>query len=168
MIFPTHFSFMGDFEDEPKRLSKAEREAFTSLGLLPEDLDAIERASGFVRDLVGGKEAGALSALFPLAMLHYRRHGESILDSLGWCFEPIAARNWPETVGADSLFGKARCDVEKFEISNIYRPFYSRLFAARIRRFGNPRDDDRIAITASWADYLVRAEWPPITTGEDA
>jgi hypothetical protein len=57
--------------------------------------------------------------------------------------------------------------VEKFEISNIYRPFYSRLLAARIKRYGNPPDAERIAVADSWADYLVRANWPPITTGED-
>lgn len=163
----SEFPFVADLPKRVIRFSLGQRQAFAGLGLRESDLSAVERASGLAYEESEAEEAKEVSGIFPLAILHYRRHGESILGSLGWCFEPIAARNWPDTVGADSLFGKARCDVEKFEISNIYRPFYSRLFAARIKRHGNARDAGRISVSDSWADYLVRANWPPITTGED-
>lgn len=166
MNLEPEFPFVADLPKRINRISSGQRQAFIGLGLRESDLSAVERTSGLAYEEMEAPEAKALSEIFPLAILHYRRHGESILCSLGWCFEPIAARSWPDTVGADSLFGKAQCDVEKFEISNIYCPFYSRLIAARIKRHGNPRDAGRIAVSDSWADYLVRVNWPPITSGE--
>jgi len=160
MSHSDEFDFVRDLDRPRHRLPATERGALIRLGLCEEDATAIERVLAFFpQDKRKRADAkGAVTA----AMLHYRRYGARILDGLGLCFDEILGRDYPAAVGADSIFGKARCDVEGFEINNDLRPFYVRILAAR-----RPNDADRITLCASWADLLIAACWPPIVTAED-
>jgi hypothetical protein len=154
------FDFVRDLPSRRHLLPEAERAALIRLGLLEEDTTALEGVLSFTSD---EKERADAQRVFVEAMLHYRRHGVKILAGLGSCFDEILGREYPKTVGADSIFGKARCDVRGFEITNDLRPFYVRILAAR-----RPAAEvERITFNTSWADLLIVARWPPITAGKD-
>jgi hypothetical protein len=154
------FPFIKDLPRRRVTLPVAERAALVRLGLLEEDVAALERVASFTSN---ENERAEAHRFFVEAMLHYRRHGVKILEGLGSCFDEILGREYPKTVGADSIFGKARCDVKGFEITNDLRPFYVRILSAR----RPAAEAERITFNTSWADLLIVARWPPITTGKD-
>lgn len=155
------FDFMDGLPRRRATISPAERAALLRLGLLSVDVDAIEHLIPLLP--IGDDERSQVRRACMEAMLHYRLHGVKILDGLNLCFDEILGRSYPATVGADSIFGKARCDVEGFEINNDLRPFYVRILAAK-----RPEGFHRITLCDSWADFLIVAGWPPIVTGEEA
>lgn len=154
------FPFIKDLPRRRVSLPVAERAALVRLGLLETDVAALERVLPYLPE-VEETRAEARRA-FVEAMLHFRRHGAKILKGLGLCFDEILGRNWPATVGADTLFGMARGGVQGFEITNDLRPFYVRILAAK-----RPEAVHRLDFGSSWADLLIVARWSPITTGKD-
>jgi hypothetical protein len=154
------FPFIKDLPRRRVTLPVAERAALVRLGLLEADVAALERVLPYLPE-VEETRAEARRA-FVEAMLHFRGHGAKILEGLGLCFDEILGRDFQPTIGADSIFGKARCDVKGFEINNDLRPFYVRILAAR----RPAAEAERISFNTSWADLLIVARWPPITTGK--
>jgi hypothetical protein len=155
------FDFINDLPRWRHQLTGAERAGLIRLGLKQEDVDAIEHVLPLVPDKDGRRSK--VQRAVTEALLHFRRHGKKILAGLDVCFDEILGRDFPETVGADTLFGKARGDVQGFGVTNDYRAFYTRILAAR-RPIGEVA---RLSFNSSWADLLIVAQWPPITTGED-
>lgn len=155
------FDFINDLPRRRHQLTAAERAGLVRLGLKQEDVDAIEHVLPLVPDKDGRRSK--VQRTVTEAMLHFRRHGEKIIAGLAVCFDEILGRDFPETVGADTLFGKARGDVQGFGVTNDYRALYTRILAAR-----RPIVEvARLTFNTSWADLLIAAGWPPITTGED-
>ena len=165
MIWHLEFSFVNDLSLPSVSLTEAQQQIYRGLGLTDGDLEALTHALA----LWPWKEAEMQSdermrPPFLPALVHYRSEaGREILNGLHRCLDEIASRDYPRTVGADSIFGKARCDIRGFETSNVYRPFYTRILAAQ-----RPEDAERITINESWADYLRLAQWAPMTTGGDS
>jgi len=165
MIWHLEFSFVNDLSLPAVDLSEAQQKIYRGLGLIDCDLEALTHALALWpwNELEMRYDESKRPPFLP-ALVHYRSEaGQAILAGLNHCLDEIVSRDYPRTVGADSIFGKARCDVRGFETSNVYRPFYTRILAAQ-----RPEDADRITINESWADYLRLAQWPPITTGKDS
>lgn len=155
------FDFVRDLPRPRLRLSEAERAGLLRLGLKAGDVDALERAVALIPD--DGDRRATAKARLAESMLHYRRHGEEILEGINICLEEILGREWPATVGSETLFGMARGGVKGFGIDNCLRALYVRILAAR-----RPEAVRRLEFGTSGADLLVAAGWPPITFGEEA
>ena len=154
------FDFINELPQRREPLTDADRAAYSRLGLLEVDISALERVLPYVRNDLKTR-ADALR-MFGEALLHFRRHGARILEGLSSCLDEVFNRDHAKIVGGDSLTGKARLDRDGIAYSNDLRPFYVRILAAK-----RPDDARRITLRPSWADLLIVAQWPPITTGED-
>lgn len=155
------FDFMSDLPRPRLKLPEAERAGLLRLRLKPADVDALERAVALVPENED-EQRKAVKRAFAEALAHYRRHGEEILEGLAVCLEEILGRDWPATVGSDTLFGMARGGVQGFEIDNALRPFYLRILAAK-----RPEAVHRLDFGTSIFDLLIVAGWAPITSGQE-
>jgi hypothetical protein len=152
------FPFIRDLSRPRAALPAAERARLHRLGLMPEDMDALERVLAMVPETDGKRET--VRRLVSEGMIHYRRHGAGIVAKLGKALDKVLKRGLSE-IGAERLTGFAWVTLTGFRVDNNNRGLYAHLAAAK-----RPDSTLKIKGRKTWVNLLAAAGWPPLA-GEE-
>jgi hypothetical protein len=89
-------------------------------------------------------------------ILHFHRHGGTVLAAFEALADEAVSKGFPERLGCETLSATARFQYRDFPLSNNERPGY--VVALRIMR---PDLAGRLEDKTQWPQALLRAGWKP-------